>query len=244
MKNRNSIIKIIILSVLSAPVLFGQIMSERKYDPKGIVRSALEIAVHTKYGSNYEISFHIMDSLITNSLHGKITDPYHTLAGCVLFSAWNKSQAEKQTMDSVVTGIYKNGHIIWDDYPGTKAGFASGLFATKDINDDGEVDILEAETDLTRNTRESSISYLWILSWNGKTGKIINDIDPITHQSVLVSTDGWYDLVDVNRNGIIEIRGEIDHWQEDFPNLNPPTLPSITYSWNGNKFGYWIKTKK
>ncbi len=147
-------------------------------------------------------------------------------------------------MDSVVTGIYKNGQIIWDDYPGTEADFASKLFATKDINNDGEVDILETETDFTRNTRESSISYLWILSWNGKTGKIINDIDPITHQSILVSTDGWYNLVDVNRNGIIEIRGEIDHWQEDFPNLNSPTLPSITYTWNGSKFGYWIKTKK
>ncbi|MBI1807829.1 MAG: right-handed parallel beta-helix repeat-containing protein [Ignavibacteria bacterium] len=176
-----------------------------------------------------------MDSLIANSLSDEITDPYGTLAGCVLFSAWHSRQSD----DSIVTGMYKNSQIVWDDYPGTKAGFASALLTTKDINNDGEVDILEAETDFTRNTRESSISYLWILSWNGTIGRLINDIDSVTHQSTLVSTDGWYDLVDINRDGIMEIRGEIDHWQKDFPNLNPPTLPSITYSWNGSKYGFF-----
>jgi hypothetical protein len=231
-------ITILYVTLISSAI--AQIIAERKYDPNEIVLSALGTAVRAKYGSNYEISFHIMDSLIANSLPGEITDPYGTLAGRVLFSAWDKSQEEKRTMDSVVTGMYKNGQIIWDDYPGTKSGFASELITTKDINNDGEVDILEAETDFTRNTRESSISYLWILSWNGTTGKIINDINPITNQSILVSTDGWYDLVDINRDGIVEIRGEIDHWQEDFPNLNPPTLPSITYSWNGSKYGFFF----
>ncbi len=216
----------------------AQIISERKYDPNKTVLHALESAIQAKHGNNYDISFHIMDSLIANSFPDEITDPYGTLKGCILFSAWHTWQSE----DSVITGMYKNGEIIWDDYPGTKAGFASELLTTKDINNDGEVDILAPELDHERFTRESSIYYLWILSWNGTRGRIINDIDPVTHQSTLVSTDDMYDLVDFNRDGILEIRGWINRWREDFPNLNPPTLPSITYSRNGIKYGYFPST--
>lgn len=222
--------------IATIPSVAAQISQEKKYDRNKIVLHALEGAVQAKYGKDFEVGFHIMDSLIANSLPDEITDPYHTLTGCILFSAWHSGQSE----DSVVTGIYKDGQILWDDYPGTKAGFGSALFATKDINRDGDVDILEAEADFTLMTRQGSgISYLWILSWNGTTGRLINDVDSLTHQSTLVSVDGVYDLVDINRDGIMEIKGEIDSaWQEYFPNLNPSTLPNITYSWNGSKYGF------
>ncbi|MGA3286545.1 MAG: hypothetical protein ABSD46_03870 [Bacteroidota bacterium] len=235
MKTR--IIFIIIIFVVFISEMLGQIISERKYDPNKVVRHALENAVQVKYGNNYKIYYHIMDSLIVNSPPNEISDPYGTLAGCVLFSAWHRWQSK----DSVVTGIYKNGQIIWDDYPGTKAGFGSELLIAKDINNDGEVDVLEAEYDQTLTYREGpGVSYLWILSWNGTRGKMINDIDPTTKQSMLVSTGGWYDYVDINRNSILVIRGEIDSvWQGDFPNLNPATLPNITYSWDGSKYGFF-----
>jgi hypothetical protein len=214
----------------------AQISAERKYDPDKIVRHALENALQVKHGHTYNVNFHIMDSLISHSRRGQIADPYGTLSGCILFSAMPSWESE----DSTITGMYKNGEIIWDDYPGTKASFGGRLITTKDINNDGEVDILEAEIDHQRSTEMSSISYLWILSWNGTAGMIINDIDSVTHQSTLVSTDMWYDLADINRDGIMEIKGAInDVWQDDFPNLNPPTLPGITYSWNGNKYGFF-----
>jgi len=229
------------LSIALIVSAMAQIPAERKYDPNKVVLRALENSLQTKYGHAYKVSFHILDSLIANSLPDEITDPYGTLKGCVLFSASSSWESE----DSIITGIYKNGEIIWDDFPGSKSGFGGALITTKDINNDGQVDILEAELDHSRLTKMSSISYLWILSWNGTTGRIINDIDPTTQQSVLVSVDEMYDLVDINRDGIMEIKGTItDVWQDDFPNLSPPTLPSITYSWNGTKYGFFPSARQ
>jgi hypothetical protein len=116
--------------------------------------------------------------------------------------------------------------------------------ATKDINNDGEVDILQAYLDHHRDTKMSSIHYLWILSWDGTRGKFINDIDSMTKQSMLVSSD-LYDLIETSRGGILEIRGYIDPvWQVDFPNLNPNTLPDITYTWDGKKYGFSVQPIK
>jgi hypothetical protein len=232
--------KILFITLLSAAFFsdgLGQLVSERKYDPTKAVLNALQNAIQSKYGNNYEIGYHIIDSLIANARSKRFADPYGTLAGCVLFSAWHTWNSN----DSVVTGMYKNGQIIWDDYPGTKAVFGSKLLTTKDINNDGEVDILEVEYDDELTYREGpGVSYLWILSWNGTRGKIINDIDPATRQSTLVSTGGLYKLADINRNGVQVILGEIDDvWQRHFPKLNPATLPNITYSWDGNKYGFF-----
>ncbi len=214
----------------------AQPTSEFKYDPEEVVRNALIAALRTKYSRTYEVSYHIMDSLIAHAIRGDISDPYGTLAGCVLFSA----MSDWDVKDSTITGMFKNGEIVWDDYPGTNAGFGGELITTKDINKDGVVDILEAEMDEERTTREGSgISYLWILSWDGRTGRIINDIDSTTHQSILVSTDMFYRLVDMDHDGIMEIRAVIRDWREDFPRLNPSTLPRITYTWNGSKYGFF-----
>ena len=229
-------------SLVALGILNAQIPRERKYDPSKIVRSTLLRAAQEKYGKNYRVSFHIMDSLIAHSFPGVITDPYGTLKGCILFSAWR----EEQERDSVVTGMFRSGTIIWDDFPGTKAGFGGGLLTTRDLNNDGEVDILRAEPDFELMTREGSgISYLWILSWNGKNGRLINDTDSRTHQSVIVSIEEMYDFLDVHKNGVVDIRGQIPEiWREYFPGLRPKTLPAIVYTWNGHKYGYWTNPTK
>ncbi len=226
---------LVFLAFFSSEVV-AQIPTERKYDPAGTVLSQVEAVARAKYGNDHEVSYHIMDSLIAHSRSGKITDPYGTLKGYVLFSAWKTSQEK----DSVVTGMFKSGQIIWDDYPGTKAGFGGALLTTQDINNDGEVDILQGEPDFELMTREGSgISYLWILSWDGTRGRMINNVDPATGQSTIVSIDEMYELIDADRDGVLEIRGDIaDVWQEYFPNHNPPTLPKITYGWNGSEYGF------
>jgi hypothetical protein len=223
----------------------AQIPQERKYDPNKTVKQMLINAVTSKYGAGYKVSFHIMDSLIANSSPDEMTDPYGTLKGCILFGAWCDPQEEKER-DSIITGIFKGGQIIWDDYPGTKAGFGGALLVSRDINNDGEVDILAPRTDFNLMTREGSgITYLWILSWNGTRGKMINNVDPATHQSSIVSTDEVYELIDANRDSVLVIRGIIDSvWQEYFPNHNSTTLPKITYGWNGVKYGFWSTVRQ
>jgi hypothetical protein len=222
-------------------VLFGQCSYEEKFDPNEVVLHSLENAIQSKYGNYYEVWFHILDSLISNSPPNEISDPYGTLAGCVLFSAWHT-----WSDDSVVDGIYKNGQIIWDDYPGAKGGIGSELLIAKDINGDGEVDIIGAERNDELTTREGSgITYLWILSWNGIRGRIINDINPVTGQSMLITTDNYFKLINSKQIGVFSIRCVIDNiWQRDFPDYHPKSLPYINYKWNGTKYGHWIDVKK
>lgn len=231
--------------VLLSRIASAQIPAERKYDPDKLILRSLETVVHKKYGEDYRVSFHIMDSLCAHSTTTWATDPYGTLKGRVLFSAWRPLQEEKER-DSIITGMFKDGLIIWDDYPGSKAGFGGGLLLTQDINNDGEVDILRADPDLELTSRQGSgISYLWILSWNGTRGKIINDIDRKTGRSMIISIEEIFDLISNNRNGVLDIKGEIPEiWQEYFPKHRPKTLPSILYTWNGTKYGYWPKTIK
>ena len=237
---KSSIVVHLLFPLLLSSSVLAQIGIEKKYDPQKTVRKALQRTVQLKYGNSYVINYHIMDSLLAHSPPNRISDPFGTLKGCVLFS----SRPSIQSDDSVVTGIFKNGQIIWDDYPGSKAGFGGYLITAKDINNDGRFDILVSELDHERLTAASSVSYLWILSWNGVSGEIINDVDPITHQSTLVSTDGWYKLVDNDQGGPMTIKGEIPFaWQDDFPKLNPKTLPEIIYEWNGSKYLFIHKRK-
>jgi hypothetical protein len=224
-----------VLFILYASIAFSQIPSERKYDPNKTIRTALIKVVNEKYGKEYKVSFHIMDSLIVRYSE-RITDPYGTLKGIILFSAWSYTDER----DSVITGIFKENQIIWDDYPGTKAGFGGALLLSRDINNDGAVEILSSVIDKELMTREGSgITYLWILNWDGTKGKMLNDTDPKTAQSAIVSTDDVYELVGPNKNGVFDIQGQIDDvWQEYFTNYRPKTLPFIYYHWNGKKYYY------
>ena len=235
---------IMILLMLSYQALLSQIPQERKYDPNNTVKQMLINAVTSKYGTGYKVSFHIMYSLIANSSTDEITDPYGTLKGCILFGAWRDPQEEKER-DSIVTGIFKGGQIIWDDYPGTKAGFGGTLLVSRDINNDCEVDIIAPRTDFNLMTREGSgITSLWILSWNGTRGRMINAIHPLTSQSAIITTDDVYKFIDTKEKGVLAIRCLIDDvWQKYFPEYHPKSLPYITYSWNGTNYGYWVKEK-
>ncbi|HMN25923.1 MAG TPA: hypothetical protein PKE38_15570, partial [Ignavibacteriaceae bacterium] len=144
--------------------------------------------------------------------------------------------------DSSIVGIFSNGSIIWHSEPISlvkldtiKYGLyhdysiPDEIFAIKDINRDGKVDIL-LMTDA-----------LWIISWDGTAGTIINDIDPTDKTSKLLSSD-TYRLIFTNEDDIYEILSywfDYDSTYSKFPPLNIPTRPYVTYGWNGEKYGLW-----
>jgi len=224
---------LIALRISSASYVFCQ---GEYQDPQRIIGRQLEPLIKARYGQEYEVGHNVFDYLIANSRNDKITDPYGTLRGCVLFSAFKLDES-----DSMIIGMYRNGSIVWDNFPGSKAHGTNNVLYSSDVNDDGEVDILIPEFDRFLMTREGSgISYLWIISWNGSRGKFINDIHNITGKSTVVTVDDVFDLFDTDGDGVMEIRGLIsDVWQKYFPNLNSTTLPNITYGWNGSLYGFW-----
>jgi len=223
-----------------------------RYDPHGVIHAQLEPLIRAKLGERFLFEYVPLDSVIGRGpIEEKwedITDPYGTLKGSILFWAKPESNRELENddfYDSSVVGVFNNGEILWHTGPVCRGGVPISpgqLVHTGDINRDGEVDILMVSEELFR--RGDRISFLWIFSWNGQRGRIVNDIGA-DGQSVIIGTDGMYDLFDIDDDGIVEIQTE---WlrRDDpyggglFPENNPsPKAPCVTYGWNGSLYGYW-----
>ena len=199
-------------------------------------RDNIRTVVQQIFGEKYTLSsITKVDSAIGNLYveNGRIEDPYGTLHGCMIFTAKGKQKYLSPPKGAI--GIYKNGQVIWhsdtliSDYNISTAY----TYATRDLNNDGNVEIITTWNYSSRN----GPMYLWIFSWDGQTGNLINEInkeDELNlNQSVIYSDElADFDILDVNGDGIMEIRG--------YP-LDPNADPNI-YSWNGSLYGKWPDT--
>ena len=144
-------------------------------------------------------------------------DPYGTIKNSYFFVA--EAHGSPEDLGNIV-GIYKDGNVLW--YSGeNEVGIAQGynLFTTRDINNDGKVEIL-----ITGDYGAE----LWIYSWDGTTGERINDKDYWT--SVIQGPPGSFTLFDAEGDGILEIRSLAER------------DGSETWSWNGQLYGKWSNT--
>ena len=151
-----------------------------------------------------------------------ITDPYKTLKNCYLFTS--------KANDRGIVGIYKNNNLIWDSGPMAYDGNDHRIFGTMDLNNDGNVEIL-AVWDVGM---QYPIQNLWIISWNGLTGTIINRRYhywlPEDQESEIYTYDYLTDLIDVDGDGILEIKG-----------INIENRDKIKiYSWTA-VWRFWLK---
>lgn len=220
--------------------------SQDYLDPQGIIRAKILNLIQARYGLEYKnVGYSIFDTLLSYAKRehdNKIQDPFGTLKGCILFSTY------KDFGDSIpsnfIAGIIKNNRIIWDNAPGTNADLGGDLLYAKDINNDGKVDLLISEDDreyLLMSGKPPFLSYLYILTWDGKKGSFINDFR-VDGKSYLQG-DGGFELVDKNKKGIYKITTTLPDIGIDWEDFKTKTFPRITYSWNGKQYGLWPRKK-
>ncbi len=151
-----------------------------------------------------------------------ITDPYGTLENSYLFTANVNSGG--------LIGIYKNNNLLWDSGPivdlfNNNGGY--GIVGTMDLNNDSKVEIM-ANWDYGVT---GFIQNIWIFSWDGSQGQILNDTtkgrNENTFRSVIWSYSYVTEILDVDGDGVYEIKG-VDRKNTDLAKL---------YSWNGSKYG-------
>jgi len=192
---------------------------------KSISNKLEKVFNHKYYVSGIEI-----DKSVNNpsKANGKITDPYHTLSGCFLFLAEGKESNSKGFI-----GLYrcKADSIIWcsvlltDDF---SSGARGRVAETRELNGDGKVEIIIGQAVGASGGGEE----LWIFSWDGTDGRLITQTDKYNQSTILVFWE-YYEIKDVDGDGIYEILGE-----------DTDSDKTLTYSWNGSLYGDWGKSSK
>ncbi|MHB1686681.1 MAG: hypothetical protein ACYCVH_04815 [Ignavibacteriaceae bacterium] len=178
------------------------------------------------YGSQYSAGMTInVDSMLNKNLGNDIgvNDPYRTLKDCYIFVASSDSKG--------LVGVYKNSRIIWhsDTLINSDGIEGIGFINTVDLNNAGKVDIL---TEWTAHATYGP-QFLWIFSWDGQKGTIMNVIGDDGQSTLRSMSDiyGAFEPIDINGDGVSELLG---YWPDD--------STQIVYSWNGQLYGKWADT--
>jgi len=186
------------------------------------------------FGSLYDIrAVNNIDSGFVGSTvqNAAMVDPYGTLKGCFVFAAVGKDRDENYTYKGFI-GVYKNNQIIWrsDTVINNEVARGATIAATMDLNKDGTVEIV---SNWSQDSRWGP-DYLWIFSWDGSSGRLLNEVDELGYSVIRSIGGGIMEIVDVDGDGIMEIKG---FWSED-DNIEHRDSPVI-YSWNGQLYGKW-----
>ena len=219
------------------------LISQGRYDPQGVVRKQLLKLAATKYGPEFsDVGYSILDSLIAHSLveNHDIRDLYGTLKGCILFSTFkDKHEAEP---DTFIVGVARDGQIVWDNAPGSLADVGGDLLYAQDINNDGEVDLLVTEVDREYALmRGPSLSYLYILSWNGIRGRFINAFEAEGGSALIGCT---FELARKDRTGARQIVSSLPNLDFEWRDYRTKAFPQVTYTWNGKQYALWLDTNR
>ena len=206
----------------------------KKYSPEKIARQEInELLLFIQDGLHEVVYIVDIDSFLYDMRFYKepLEDPYGTLHNCFIFftdlreeavltmpPGFNEAFDENFVGSSI--GIYKDGSILWMSEPEIAEG-PGRLFTTRDINNDGKVEIL--------TVWGINLEEIWIHSWDGNTGYRINTVKD-DYFSVIEGMADLFHLFDANGDGILEIKNtEYDDG-------------SATWSWNGSLYGRWPDT--
>ncbi len=168
---------------------------------------------------------------------GRIRDPYHTLAGCFLFLAEGKKNADVDKEKGFI-GLYRISvdSVIWQSEllsENFSSGALGSIDATDELNQDGKVEIIIGQA-----TGNLAINHqLWIFNWDGKNGKLITQLDRYGKPEIIYWGDN-FDIKDVDGDGIYEILGK---W---YKKHDSKAMTTVVYSWNGSLYGKWGKSSK
>jgi len=214
-KSTNSIFLLIYLVLINVSI--AQVSEE--------VENGINTSLEAKYGGVKNISRVIDVNKEINEYQQSIlpiTDPYGTLSDCYLFV--------ENVSDGGLVGVYKNNSLLWDSGPIVDLFNSNDhiqIYGSVDLNNDNTVEIMAVW-----NYGVSGFSQnIWIFSWDGIEGKVINDTisgrTPSTNKSVIWSYSYVTEILDVNGDGVMEIKG-VNKRSTDKTKI---------YSWNGEKYG-------
>jgi hypothetical protein len=141
------------------------------------VRSAINAALFSLNRGYYKARNVVdIDSLLGDMRYFQepLEDPYGTLRNCFVFTTTAKDTtvADPTSIpEGDVVGIFRDGRILAIS-EGVTGDFDGRLFTTRDINNDGTVEIV---TEWGTDTRDHTS--LWIHSWDGATLRRVNAIE-------------------------------------------------------------------
>ncbi len=213
-------------------LLFVIFITKCQFAQYGTRQDSLSIAeqLYSSFNKNYVVTeiVNVDSAEIIRGKFSKITDPYNTLEGYIIFIA----EREGETFnDSGVVGLYKNNIIIWKSNIIEPYSASHGsILACFDVNNDGKVDIMT--TWLNGDSWNDPLD-LWIFSWDGTSVNIINKFNE--YGSGIESTTGMgYDFADYQGDGIWEIIG----YETVDSSANDSINNSLIYSWNGTIYDF------
>jgi hypothetical protein len=239
----------IALILLTLP-LFGQ---QRHLLPgeSQQLRDQIQSEVFRVIGANHQLGMILnVDSCLGLGVNVKIPpiieigNPYGTLTNCIIFTTTRQGYPTQADSAEGVIGIFKQGTIVW--HSGGSLALLGNMssdwiWAVKDINRDGKVDIL---VDWLAGMSFPRLRNLWIVSWDGIEGQIINARDQ-DGLSIIQSSETWnFNLADVEGDGIWEIQGahEPQNAADSLRKIPDTDYALYTYSWNGSLYGLWPNT--
>jgi hypothetical protein len=224
--------KNILITIIIGLFLFTTALSQNSAQVKNQIELSLLSYVNGKYKLAGDEVFGI-DSVSQTRRPGfqKVLDSYGTLKGCYLFVA--ETGIEDHQKYSI--GVFKNNTILWISDSLYEEYYVGKFEAVFDINKDGYVEIVTNWRQLTNNID----SDIWVFSWDGSRGWVINDVDK-EGRTVMntycmlkdINGDGIYELV--SKEPVYDQYGNRISWKE------------FAFIWNGSKYvpGYDILEKK
>ncbi|NUM62651.1 MAG: hypothetical protein HUU44_10975, partial [Ignavibacteriaceae bacterium] len=184
---------------------------------------------------------------------GIIEDSNELLKSCYVFLASVANYSAIEDSIGGVIGIFKNNQILWHtdnmikkNYELLKSGY---IWSIKDLNRDGSLEIMTSwisriSYDIWSDGGRSPLMYLWIVSWNGTEGIILNDVDNSGVSTLQISSNGVFRLADVEGDGIWEIQGYAYplNYEDSLHITEYNGFVLRTFSWNGEFYGKWQNT--
>lgn len=186
----------------------------------------IELLLAASHGVPYEVGVLFRFDSVQPAQHpemGPLHDQFGTLAGSTVFAA---EPVHIGAPRMALVGIFRNNNILWSSplAVNTDDSYFGDIVAVSDLNRDGTVDIVFSWT----YGMDGYIERLWIVSWDGNDGRIINAY-AANGMSKIESIRGQSRVIDVNGDGIMEIEGRR-------PDTDSNKAVTVIYGWNGTAY--------
>ena len=203
-------------------------------------RAMLETLLRNSFGADYSLD-DVVNIDSSAVLRGAIRDPYGTLQHCFVFTGTQTASADSDFYNHGVIAFYRNNVIIW--HTGTEirllCGTKSAVNSIMDLNSDGRVDVVAS---WDGGCQRMASSAMWILSWDGQSGSVLNDVNPDDGTSAMEGgANNDFERVDINGDGVWEVQTTTTtSYMTTDDNGEPQEHDSHdlnTYQWDGKRYG-------